>query len=497
MRLHARVAVAAACLGSASALAGPNLGAEDPAWLALRDQIALGRIADPLGGVTWLGEERAAALLAGVSESGAAAAAVPAGLWARPVQRLALRAAAADEHDRPYSLPAHPRDLAGVFALSCEHQEGRPCGDGAGLALELDSAAGYGDWLTAATRVRARVGSGDFGQALDLDRAYLKFEVGPLAVQLGRDALALGPGVRSATMVSDHAVPQDGVRLQLHPVALPFAPWLRVSLFYFLDRLRAPQTFSGTLLDCMRMQVDLADRLQLGGSRLLQLGGDGAPGFGGLWGFVGEHFGRSTNASPEGAENNRLSLDASLRLPELRGARLYYEIAFEDTRNPLSNSILYDADHLLGLEVRAVDLGPLRRLFVEALKTSWISQEHGLFRTGMTNGGRTLGTPYGPDVDSLWLRADLAFGGALVSPWTEWLRCFSDRYDVTDAAGVFLVARGVTEHRQRLGVDLTAKLAPGWTLSGGLFGERVGNADLIAGATRLNAGMRASLAWEP
>jgi len=85
-------------------------------------------------------------------------------------------------------------------------------------------------------------------------------------------------------MVSRNAVAQDGLRLQLHPVALPFAPDVRISLLYFIDRLRQPQTFPGTLLDCARAQLDFGQRVQLGGSRMLELGGDGAPDYGGLSG---------------------------------------------------------------------------------------------------------------------------------------------------------------------------------------------------------------------
>jgi hypothetical protein len=36
-----------------------------------------------------------------------------------------------------------------------------------------------------------------------------------------------------------------------------------------------------------------------------------------------------------------------------------------------------------------------------------------------------------------------------------------------------------------------------WRLSAGLFGERVGNADLLEGATRFNAGLRAALTYIP
>jgi hypothetical protein len=240
--------------------------------------------------------------------------------------------------------------------------------------------------------------------------------------------------VRAAEVVSTNAVPQDGIRAQLHPVAL--TSWLRVSLLYFLDRLRGPQTFHATLLDCTRAQLDFADRVQLGGSRLLQIGGRGAPDYGGLWGFVEEHFGRGRDAG-----NNRLSFDLSVRFPELRGARVYYEIALEDTRTRFFNMLQYDADHLLGIEVRALRLGPWRRLFIELQHTGWVSQEHGTFTTGMTNGGRTLGSALGPDGLSLWARADVEITGVIVSPWAEWLRFISDRYNSDQDHGVFVTTR--------------------------------------------------------
>src|SRR5438094_425978 len=212
------------------------------------------------------------------------------------------------------------------------------------------------------------------------------------------------------------------------PYPLPARPRqdVRISLLYFLDRLRQPQTFRGTLLDCARAQLDFGDRVQLGGSRMLMLGGEGAPDYGGFTGFILEHFGR-THETPTGtAGNNRLSFDLSVRLPELRGARLYYEIAFEDTRKAFWNSVEYDADHLLGIELRAIRLGPWRRLFVELEHTGWVSQEHGVFTTGMTNAGRTLGSALGPDGTSLWIRADFEHAALTISPWFEWLRFSGD-----------------------------------------------------------------------
>jgi len=475
--------LAASSFAAASARASPNLPADDPAWDALRDSIAVGKAPDLLGGVQWLSRSRVLAALS-----------PPEGFWFEPADRLALRFTAADEHDRPYSLPLRPRQIVGSIALSCEYQEGRPCGDGVGAGFELDSAAGWGDLLTAYTRLRAFGGTDNVASELALDRAYLKFEAGPFLLQIGRDALVLGPSVRSALMVSRNAVPQDGIRAQLHPVALPFAPDVRFSLFYFIDRLRDPQRFNGTLLDCTRAQFDFGQRVQLGGSRMLELGGEGAPDYGGFSGFIREHVGRTGSGI---AENNRLSFDLTVRVPEWSGARLYYEIAFEDTRAAFWNSVRYDADHLLGLEMRGLRIGPWRRLFVELLHTGWVSQEHTVFTAGMTNDGRTLGPAIGPDGTSIWARADLELGQLVISPWAEWLRFISDRYDTDQARGVFVIATGPNEHRQRLGADAQVMLTRSLTLTGGVFGERIGNADLVIGSTRYGAGMRAALIWRP
>src|SRR5438067_3570018 len=384
-----------------------------------------------------------AASLAGT----ASGASRPDELWIDPLERTALRFSAADEHDRPYSVPARPRDLAGFIALSCEYQEGRPCGDGVGTALEIDSEAGWSSFLTAATRLRVSAGTDRYASQLILDRAYLRFEAGPFLLQIGRDALGLGPPVRAGLVISRNAAPQDGIRAVLKPVALPFAPDIRISLLYFLDRLRDPQRFHGTLLDCARAQLDFWNRVQLGGSRLLQIGGDGAPYYGGFTGFLLEHFGRTREGVAQGtAENNRLSFDLSIRVPELRGARLFYEIAFEDyrTSTPTAvwNSLRYDADHLVGIELAELKLGAWRRLYIELEHSGWVSQEHWVFTTGMTNAGRTLGSALGPDGTSLWLRADFEAGRLVLSTCVEWLRFSGNQYGLDVPRDSFVTVMG-------------------------------------------------------
>ena len=219
---------------------------------------------------------------------------------------------------------------------------------------------------------------------------------------------------------------------------------------------------------------------------MLEFGGKGAPDSGG---FIANHFETGSGA------NGRFSFDVTVLLPELRGARAYYEIAFEDTRSAFWNSVQYDADHLLGVEIRAVKEGPLRRVFAELEHTGWTSQEHSVFTSGMTNAGRTLGSALGPDGTSLWLKADLQFGYALISPWTEWMRFISDAYDTNQEQGVFVTNKGPIEHRQRLGADLVVPLQINVLLSATLFGERIGNAAFQNGDTRYSGGFRALITW--
>jgi hypothetical protein len=487
--MRARVCLSILVLCGAASGAG-NLPIDDPRWDALRDAIGKLAIPDPQGGVQSMDEARVDLLLYGTP--------LPAGFWMAPDHRLTLETSLSDEHDRPYSLPLRQRNLAGGIALSCEYQEGRPCGDGAVVFGELDSAAGYGTLLTLATRIGLAGGSiaGDTG--FSLDRAYLKLELDPFSVQVGRDVLVLGPSVRSALMLSANAVPQDGVRLRLRPVALPFLPEVKFSALYFIDRLRNPQIFHGTLLDLLGFQLDFWNRVSFGGSRALQLGGDGSPDYGGFGGFLLEHFGRTKEFVGVGtAENNRLSASLQLHIPELRGTRVYYEIAFEDTAQHFFNAVQYDADHLFGVEFRALDAGPLRRLFVEVEHTGRVSQEHTIFTTGYTNAGRALADALGPDGTSVWIRADAQAGLLRLSPWFEWLKFVADQYSAALDQPVFVSVVGPQEHRQRLGADGAFPVGAHFLLQGSLFGERIANADLVNGSTRFSAGLRAALVWTP
>ncbi|MFL5409470.1 MAG: capsule assembly Wzi family protein, partial [Myxococcales bacterium] len=415
------------------------------------------------------------------------------GPWLRPVSRLTGRLSLADEHVRGYSTPVRRREIAGVVATSCERQEGRPCGPGIGTGLEVDSSAGYGQWLSAFTRIRFDAGNHAYSPGVDLDRAYLNVEAGPIAFEIGRDVQWLAPSARSSLILSDEAVPLDHVRVSTaHPVDLigERGSVLRLNVRYLLGRLRDPQRFPGTLVTAARMQFDIADALELGGTRLLELGGEGAPPVT-FREFVLEHFSRQTGASGAGISNNRLGFDASYTFRKLRGVRAYYQLAFEDTRKQFLNTLKFDTDHLVGVDVPYLDGAVLDGLLVEYHRTGRVSQEHSIFTSGMTSAGRPLGSPVGPDGWSFF--AAPRFGA--VTPWLEIVHFSSDAYSQTENGPVVRVANGVTERRLRIGAQ--AVFAPlrdaQLRLSG--FAERVDSADFVAGQRRYNAGAFASLTW--
>jgi len=377
------------CASAASAT--PNVPLEDPVYLQLEQLRAQGKLPAYLGGARPLTEAEIQRLLtqAGAPPDPRLLAPDVSSAWLRPAMLVTLRGSLIDEHLRPYSTDVRPRDIAGFVAASCEHQEGRPCGPGAGLGLEVDSSAGYGTWLSAYTRLGFDAGNHAYSPALDVDRAYVNIEAGPVAFEVGRDVQVLGPAARSALMLSDHAAPLDHVRISTaRPLNLigENGSILRLSLRYFVGVLRDPQRFHRTLVTGSRAQLDLFDGLELGGTRLLQLGGAGAPSF--TFGqFVAEHFVRQSGPTGVGISNNRLSFDISYVFRALRGARAYYELAFEDTRKQFLNTLEFQTDHLLGLELANLDGAGHHGLLIEFHRTGFDSQEHTLFTTGMTNAG--------------------------------------------------------------------------------------------------------------
>jgi hypothetical protein len=471
---------AAMALTAASSSASPNVSLDDPVYDQL-DQLELAGVL-PLfrGGVAPLTEAR-------VHELVHEAPALPDGWWLRPIARAALRVDGARETTREYTTAARPRNVAGTLALSCEGQEGRPCGNGLGLAAELDTAGGYGASVAGAVRLRASAGSDAYGPALDLERAYVNAEIGPIAAEIGRDVLVLGPAAPTQVGWSTNPPPLDHVRLSgARPLAL--SPRVRANAVYVLGRLAAPQTFPGDLVSIARAQIDI-DRISIGAMQLLQLGGEGAPGFG-IWDFVLEHLRRrDASAGANDSSNRRVGLDVAAHVAILGGARITYQLMFEDLRKEFASAVRYDADHVVGVQTRW--------LTAEWQRTGVRSYEHVPRVTGFTSRGRIVGDPLGPAAQAVLVAGRIPVRGSVVVPWAEVARLASDTYAFPDPGPVTRTGGGTAELRFRMGARARLPLPGGLELAPEAALEHVERASFVPGARHTNALFRAVLVWRP
>jgi hypothetical protein len=393
-----------------------------------------------------------------------------------------VSATLAEFHDaaRPYDTPLDPRPIAGAIDIACERQEGRPCGDGTTAFSEADASAGYGQLAWVATRLRLQ--HTPTGSDFVVDRLHANAQLGPVALEVGRDVLAIGPASRTQFGWSTNAPPLDHVRVEASRV---LATDVRGSLMYVVGTLRAPQTYPGNLVTIARGQLDVGS-FQLGLTQLLQLGGDGAPGFT-WWQFIEEHITRRQSFGPADSSNRRILFDFAGRIGGLHDARFYYQIAFEDWRQQFASAVRYDADHMLGID------DTRDGVLIEVMKTGVRSEEHELRTTGFTNAGRAVGAALGPDAQSIFVSKRLG----VVSPWIELAQLSSDTYNFPDNGAIMHTADGPPERRYRAGVDATLPVRRDLRVDIDLVYERVTAFAFDPTARRNNLGATITVAWSP
>ncbi len=272
---------------------------------------------------------------------------------------------------------------------------------------------------------------------------------------------------------------------------------LRGSAVYILGRLRAPQRYPGNLVSIGRVQFDVMNNVEFGMTQMLQLLGEGAPGLG-FWDFIAEHIRRKDmSASDTDTSNRRVSFDVSFRVAALQGARFYYEVAFEDWRKHFGDALRYDADHLLGVELAAIGPGRRHGLVVELQKTGVRSQEHYPRTTGFTNAGRVVGSPLGPDAQSIFVGGRVELGWGTLKPWLEFARLSSDSYMFVPFGPIYRTGTGPSELRYRAGTTLRVPLRPNLRVEAEALFEHVTRFAFEPGAERENFGLTLSVVWHP
>jgi hypothetical protein len=414
--------------------------------------------------------------------------------WIEPISNLSVTASVFDEHARSYSTALRPRDLVvGGIALSCEHNEGMPCGNGSLSYGLLESRAGFTRWLELSTRLRAQLGT-EIDNTLLVERAHLDLNVDKLGFQIGRDTLRIGPQARTAMSWGDNAPPLDMFRAKtLRAIAI--GPAVGVNLDLLAGRLRNPQRYPDALVTIGRIELEVHKSTRIGLVQLLALGGEGAAELS-VWDFIAEHLRRKDLSGTEtDSSNRRFGGDIETCVQELGTTCLYYALVFEDIRKArFVDAVRYDADHLIGANVRIADTSSV---VIEYQQTGVRSQEHIQRTSGFTNGGFLVGSPLGPDAKSIYGAVELNWKLLLLRPWLEAAVLESATYEFVDHGPITPKAEGPNETRLRGGISSRRTLGSGVWLEAQILIEHVNNFAFESGVEQNNGGARLTIGWSP
>lgn len=318
------------------------------------------------------------------------------------------------------SAQSHRIDSNGLGVLDATEnafasgRQGLPLPQGAALALMPTAVAGARNF--AALVQPEVVAQGDArGQELHLrvHRAYARARLRNMALQLGSDAMRWGQSARAPLFISGHAAAFPLVSVGTDTgITLPWlfrlAGPVRGQLF--VADLGPTQEPRRARLAGWQVNMHPWPRFELGVSVLTHTGGQGGPPATFLERVV-DLLPVIDALAPQRADlqfSNKIAGGSlRLRVPELSGLDVYYELALDDfDGRRLVSSFVDDAGHLLGARVAAgsaVWRGEVHR-------TSLRLYEHAQFRSGLTYRQRLIGSPLGPNAWAGYLMLDRPLG---------------------------------------------------------------------------------------
>ncbi len=236
-----------------------------------------------------------------------------------------------------------------------------------------------------------------------LHRAYGRGVFHNVALQVGADELRWGQSPTGALFISGNAQPLPAIILGTDTAIT--LPWLfrlagPVRMTALLSDLGAAQDPPHTSLAGWQASIQPWARFELGVAVLAQTGGDGGP-KGTFFKRVLDLFPVIDALAPQSADfqfsNKFAGGNLRLRLPELSGLDVYYELQIDDfDGRRLRSSFVDDAGHLLGLRL-PVMIGEDQLVSrLEWQRTSLRLYEHAQFRSGLAYRDRLIGNPLGP-----------------------------------------------------------------------------------------------------
>jgi hypothetical protein len=253
---------------------------------------------------------------------------------------------------------------------------------------------------------------------VDVIEGYGKAALGPLECEVGRDSLWWGPGRHGSMLMSNNAQPFNMVKItNPEPVLLPwiFRGLGLVAAEAFLARLEADRDYPHALLSGIRLNIKPHPLVELGASRVVMYGGEGARPLG----FF-DYFGPLLVGHNQDWNNQLAGLDGSVLIPLpqnqfLRSVKLYADAAGEDEAGHLPcrwgdligfqlNDILKTGRTDFRLEY-ADDIVP---------GSPGVFYTHSQYTSGYTYEGRVIGHHMGTDSRDLFLQVSHYFTNDIV-----------------------------------------------------------------------------------
>jgi len=349
---------------------------------------------------------------------------------------------------------------------------GRNVSSGGNPNSTLDGSIQIGDFLSFYYQPQFIANGSDYQGRLQSGYGKLTFWNAELLV--GRESLWWGPGYRGSMALSNNGFPLDQVRLSS---AEPFRlPWIfkylgPINLTGFAARLDKNREVPNALLGGWRINFAPSRNLELGFSRLFQFGGDGRASVTPLDFFqilVGQG---SDDPKSVFNVNNILSLDFTLRLPNVgryikvaRDLSIYGELGWDDTVDPgfeflfipTGSIIPRKPGGILGFLLTGFLGDPKLDFRLELAKTTDIQYTHSIYRSGFTNRGSVLSHFIGTDGHEIFTRFSRRFSPNLLLG----LQLSRAQIGTTDNN----LLGSPKEKRNTLGIDLSYRFSNGYSI---------------------------------
>jgi hypothetical protein len=309
-------------------------------------------------------------------------------------------------------------DLGGIDAATnpfVDYRLGREYVEGHNLALETTHRVRPLSALAAAARLRTWNGLAQFGDVgghrSSVEALYAQLALKNLLVEVGRDHLFYGQGMRASLSVSGNAPAFDMVKLASD---LPFRmPWILRGLgptraSFFVADLGDRQNFPGAKLTGYKFSFVPTRRVEFGVSVVNQMGGRGAPSasFGArlidLIPIIDPLFIGTRDIQ---ISNKMAGMDVRVRFPSTRGLEWYLDGMFDDfDHRRVWSSFRDDAGWIIGISIPRLTNDGRLQLAAELQRTGIRYYQHVQFTSGVTLDGRIIGNALGSKANAGYTR---------------------------------------------------------------------------------------------